>query len=462
MEDKELQRILREKFANFSVDVPRDSWEALANQLPAVAPDDGWCGALSDKMAAAETPVPHGDWKQIEKRLPAQRKKRRIVPLWVWNTAEAAAVAAVASLLLVLPVAKYVSAPTETPAPQYSATHTLPTATDSLPTSAKTISKTDKIFAATQQRKRANAPNETAETQSESTKTENANLPISANKIEFEPIISDEKSAETAHYQQIDIAEAERLMAEQQQHFSESLAADTLPEHRQKKAKRRSDAPNEAAASAVNVGLLASLSPNISQIVHQSSTSIGGAHVGTRSTTRTTSRHDLPFTVGISVGIPLYERLDLQTGLNYSYAHSTFNKADKLRGINSERKQQLHYLGVPLMLSYRIVDKQVVKFYVSLGGACEKGLVADQQVKRFNADGVLLADETDHHYIEGVQGSLTANVGLGLCFYKGMSIYFEPGFTWYIPSTRYPQPPNLRTEHPYNLSLTAGLRFNVK
>lgn len=162
------------------------------------------------------------------------------------------------------------------------------------------------------------------------------------------------------------------------------------------------------------------------------------------------------------MGIPLYERLDLQTGLNYSYAHSTFNKADKLRGINSEREQQLHYLGVPLMLSYRIVDKQVVKFYVSLGGACEKGLVADQQVKRFNTDGVLLANETDHHYIEGVQGSLTANVGLGLCFYKGMSIYFEPGFTWYIPSTRYPQPPNLRTEHPYNLSLTAGLRFNVK
>lgn len=142
-------------------------------------------------------------------------------------------------------------------------------ATDSLPTSAKTISKTDKIFAATHLQKCANAPTEMAETQSEPTATESATLPTSANKIDSESIIPDEKSAEKAQYQQIDIAEAERLMAEQQQHFSESLAADTLTEHRQKKAKRRSDAPNEAATSAVNVGLLASLSPNISQIVHR-------------------------------------------------------------------------------------------------------------------------------------------------------------------------------------------------
>ncbi len=458
---------MQEKFADFSVDVPHDSWEALADRLPAVAPDNDWRGALSDKMATAEMPVPHGDWKQVEKRLPAQRKKRRIVPLWVWNTAEAAAVAAVASLLLALPVVKYVGAPTETTAPQYSEAHALPTATDSLPTSAKIVSQNDKVLAAAKpapapRQKCATAPTETAETQSEPTATASANLPTSTNKTASAPIGADEKSAETAHYQQIDIAEAERLMVEQQQHFSESLVADTPTEQRQKKAKRHSDAPKEATTSAVNVGLLASLSPNIRQIVHQSSTSIGGTHIGTRSTVHTSSRHDLPFTVGVSVGIPLYERLDLQTGLNYSYAHSIFNKSDKLRGINSEREQQLHYLGVPLMLSYRIVDKQVVNFYVSLGGACEKGLVADQHTKRFNADDMLLADKTEHHYIKGVQGSLIANIGLGIYFYKGMSIYFEPGFAWYIPSTRYPQPPNLRTEHPYNLSLTAGLRFNVK
>ena len=74
----------------------------------------------------------------------------------------------------------------------------------------------------------------------------------------------------------------------------------------------------------------------------------------------------------------------------------------------------------------------------------------------------LLSSQTDHEYIKGIQGSLTANVGLAVMFFKGMGIYFEPGFTWYIPAEKFPQPVNSRTVHPYNLSLTAGLRFNLK
>lgn len=460
---------MRGKFADFEVEIPHDSWEALADRLPAVAPDDAWRGALSDKMASAETAVPPDDWKAIEKRLPAQRKKRRIVPLWLWNTAEAAAVAAVACLLLALPVTKYVSAPSETPTPQYSEAHAAAIATDTLPIPAKTVRHTDKMFAAAQsapahRQKRVHTPiepTETPQTQAGST----TNEPTSASATAFATVIADEQQAETTATPSIDMAEAERIMAEQQQHFSEALATDTLTAKQGKRAKKSpksADAPSNVEPSPVNVGLLASLSPNMSKITRSSSASIGGVHVGARSTTHTVAHHDLPFTVGISVGIPLYERLDLQTGLNYSYAHSTFKRSDNLRGIFSEREQQLHYLGVPLMLSYRIVDKQIIKFYVSLGGACEKGLVADQHVQRRNVDEVLLADETSHDYIKGVQGSLTANVGLSLSFYKGMAIYFEPGFTWYIPSTHYPQPTNLRTAHPYNLSLTAGLRFNVK
>lgn len=466
MEDKDLQRILQGKFADFEVDVPRDGWEALADRLRDVAPDDGWRGALSEKMASAETPVPRGDWSQVEKRLASRRERRRIVPLWVWNAAEAAAVAAAALLLVALPVAKYVAVPDDAFAPMYGEAQLMPVAADSTAVSAASNEPLAANRPAWLDARPFVAQTVPIEPQPERLVAENANLaeePMDAAEPDSATFAPDGILAETTATRQIDMDEAERIMADRQRRFAESLATDTLAENRGKKAKNDADDSAVAPSSArVNVGVLASLTPNMSKIMYLSSTSIGGAQVGTRSTARTVSRHDLPFTVGLSVGIPLYERLDLQTGLNYSYAHSTFNKSDRLRGITTERSQQLHYLGVPLMLSYRIVDRQVVKFYVSLGGACEKGLVADQHVQRLNVDGVLLSDETTHEYIEGVQGSLTANVGLGLCFYKGMSLYFEPGFTWYIPSTNYPQPANARTERPYNLSLTAGLRFNVK
>ena len=114
------------------------------------------------------------------------------------------------------------------------------------------------------------------------------------------------------------------------------------------------------------------------------------------------------------------------------------------------------------MLSYRIVDHKIVKFYVSGGGMGEKGLVRDVTTRYFENYDILWDTDSKQESIKGVQWSLTANIGVGVNLYKGLHLYFEPGFTWYIPNTHAPQPDNLRTEHLYNLSLTAGLRYNFE
>ncbi len=466
MKSKELQRLLQQKLNDFSVDLPADDWEAMASRLDAAVPsDEQWRGALQQTMATAETSVPKDDWKKIERRLP--KNARRLLPIWLWNTAEVAAVAAMAALLLALPMTKNAGNPTEISAPTFAQEQKI---CDSEKSTAETplLAQNDAEKTSFSEEKIATTPRTRSVRNSE--KLQEKSSAIAENQSEKVPEISNsEKSvpeedvsagnqSEIIGNQPITIDEADRLMAEKQQQLLANLEQSNI----EKDAETEKTIAETKRAASVDLGVLASLSPNISKIFYNSSTSLPGRHVALRSTTHVSTHHDLPFTIGLSVGIPLYERLDLQTGLNYSYAHSVFNSSDKMRGINSEREQQLHYLGIPLMLSYRIVDKQVVKFYVSLGGACEKALVADQRVQRTNADGALLEDKTWHEYIQGVQGSLLANVGVAFCFYKGMSLYFEPGFAWYIPSTRYQQPSNSRTEHPYNLSLTAGLRFNVK
>lgn len=210
------------------------------------------------------------------------------------------------------------------------------------------------------------------------------------------------------------------------------------------------------------VGLLASLTPDLPNMTTTPKTILMDNTFSYRSLLRTNAKHDLPIMVGLSVGIPLAKRLSLQTGLNYAYIHSLIIQSNLGTGNRTEDNQKLHYLGIPVMLSYRIVDHKIVKFYVSGGGMGEKGLVRDVTTRYFENYDILWDTDSKQESIKGVQWSLTANIGVGVNLYKGLHLYFEPGFTWYIPNTHAPQPDNLRTEHLYNLSLTAGLRYNFE
>ena len=75
--------------------------------------------------------------------------------------------------------------------------------------------------------------------------------------------------------------------------------------------------------------------------------------------------------------------------------------------------------------------------------------------------GQTVDERRDSKGIEGLQWSLTANVGVGVRIYKGLSFYAEPGFTWYIPNNVHPQPISLRTKSPYNFSIKTGLRVQI-
>ncbi|MCI7429874.1 MAG: PorT family protein [Bacteroidales bacterium] len=458
MKDKQLRQLLRDKLQNYEAPVPKGDWQAIADRLPSTATsaDNHWRGLLHHKMASYTTPLPENDWHDnMLGRLPTPRK-RRAVPLWVRYTIGLSAAAAVALLLLV-PAAFPPSATEHTPlladntntgetAVVAAAPAQTPTAA---PATADTPSTPNTKRSAQTTRNTAHSYNTTKHT------TDNADTAQPSEAIvEATPATTaGTDDTPTTHLPadqtpHISIEEAARLMREQQSAVATTDTAGTDER-----------TPRES----INLGILASLSPNVSEIFYMPSTTIAGSPIALRGTTTQNDRHDLPFSVGLSIGIPLCKRLDLQTGINYSYAHSRFTSTNRLQGTYSERNQQLHYIGVPLMLSFRIVDRRIIKFYVSAGGACEKGLIATQHRQTFEVENdALLSSQTDHEYIKGIQGSLTANVGLAVMFFKGMGIYFEPGFTWYIPAEKFPQPVNSRTVHPYNLSLTAGLRFNLK
>lgn len=458
MKDKQLRQLLRDKLQNYEAPVPKGDWQAIADRLPSTATsaDNHWRGLLHHKMASYTTPLPENDWHDnMLGRLPT-RRKRRAVPLWVRYTIGLSAAAAVALLLLV-PAAFPPSATEQTPllADNTNTGETAVVAAVPEQTSTAVQSAAEPPSTPTKRESKQATRNTAHSYNTTKHTTDNADTAQPSETIvETTPATTaGTDDTPTTHLPadqtpHISIEEAARLMREQQSAIATTDTAGTDER-----------TPRES----INLGILASLSPNVSEIFYMPSTTIAGSPIALRGTTTQNDRHDLPFSVGLSIGIPLCKRLDLQTGINYSYAHSRFTSTNRLQGTYSERNQQLHYIGVPLMLSFRIVDRRIIKFYVSAGGACEKGLIATQHRQTFEVENdALLSSQTDHEYIKGIQGSLTANVGLAVMFFKGMGIYFEPGFTWYIPAEKFPQPVNSRTVHPYNLSLTAGLRFNLK
>jgi hypothetical protein len=179
--------------------------------------------------------------------------------------------------------------------------------------------------------------------------------------------------------------------------------------------------------------------------------------------TYTDSQHDLPISFGFNVGIPIFEKLYVNTGLQYTLLHSeysTFERAEAGNLLKSTDNQYLHYLGVPVMLSYRFFNNRIVKIYCSAGGVVEKGLFEQHRFK--NTDRDALPQENTSEKIRGVQFSLNANIGASVRLFNSINLFVEPGAAWYIPAVKYIQPISSRTKNPLFVNLNAGLRFDIK
>ena len=79
--------------------------------------------------------------------------------------------------------------------------------------------------------------------------------------------------------------------------------------------------------------------------------------------------HYLPISVGLSVSYRLRPRLSVNTGLVYTYMKSDFSQIINTQEIR--QKQTLHYLGIPLNLSYQVYSRGRFKAYLSAGAEAD-------------------------------------------------------------------------------------------
>ena len=145
------------------------------------------------------------------------------------------------------------------------------------------------------------------------------------------------------------------------------------------------------------------------------------------------AKHRLPVTLGLSVHYQLNACLALLTGVNYTYLYSEFSKP---LYPNVYREQKLHYLGVPVGLSWQFWKTSGFSFYLSGSAMLQKCLNEKPWQWSVNASA-------------GAEYAITPLVGIFL--QPSLGYYFHDGTSF----------EHYYKEHPLAPSIEFGLRLHL-
>lgn len=165
--------------------------------------------------------------------------------------------------------------------------------------------------------------------------------------------------------------------------------------------------------------------------------------------------YSLPFSIGLSVSVPVCKNIELISGLNYTYLSG--NVSGSNASLTFDLKQELHYLGIPLKASVKFLNMGRFGVYAAFGGTLEKALTGVQHAHVDKTDGSS-SDWEHSQAIDGFQTSITGQLGVSFELNKTFNLYIEPGVSYYNPSD---QPISSRTEEPFNFNLGLGLRYRI-
>lgn len=169
----------------------------------------------------------------------------------------------------------------------------------------------------------------------------------------------------------------------------------------------------------------------------------------------TDTRHFLPVKAGVTVSWEFAPRWSLESGITYSWLLSKSRSGSDSYFMDS--RQTLHYIGIPLNISYGIWDNRWMKVYASAGGSMEK-CVGGSVRKNYIYGNETRKTEAEKLTVAPLQWSVGASAGLQFNISGLIGIYLEPGLTYHFRNGAPVE--TVYSDRPLNFSLNLGLRFS--
>ena len=163
--------------------------------------------------------------------------------------------------------------------------------------------------------------------------------------------------------------------------------------------------------------------------------------------------HDKPITFGLSMTKTINRKWNMETGLQYSQLKSEFILGEDDYYV--QKRQKIHYLGIPLRLSYKWFGANRWTAYTSVGIIMNiplSGKTDEQYVT-----GTVVPYSDSWHFTPQFQWTVGTGVGLQYNFANNWGVYLEPTFSWHIPNGSTTR--TIWTEHPFTITVPFGIRF---
>lgn len=164
------------------------------------------------------------------------------------------------------------------------------------------------------------------------------------------------------------------------------------------------------------------------------------------------AKHRPAVKFGVSVRYNLNERWSLQSGLTYSKLSSNFKH--KIADDNFDIEQNLHYVGLPIHVSYSLLRAKRFNVYTTVGGEIEK-LIKGKSTRKSKHDSKI---SQSYSSITENQPVFSMNAAMGGEYFlnEKVSAYVEPGASYYFKNGSNVE--NVYKDKPTNFNLNIGLR----
>lgn len=168
--------------------------------------------------------------------------------------------------------------------------------------------------------------------------------------------------------------------------------------------------------------------------------------------------HKIPVKVGLTARYNITGRLGVETGLTYSILSSSVKIGNSETGNNwSTGSQTLHYLGIPLNISFNILNSRYVNIYVTGGGMMEKSISGNIKTDEY-VDGKFDRTLTTNISPKGLQWSVNAAAGIQANILPQLGFFVEPGVSHHFKNGSRVR--SIYTDKPTDFSLGFGLRYS--
>lgn len=172
--------------------------------------------------------------------------------------------------------------------------------------------------------------------------------------------------------------------------------------------------------------------------------------------TKTEYEHHLPIRIGLSVAYALTDRLSIGTGLTYTRLSSDIKDASMESNYSGE--QRLHYVGIPVNVSYKVASSRWISLYGTAGVLAEK-CVSGTTDEGYVENNTMKYTNTQDISSKPLQMSVNAGVGIQFNVHDNVGIYAEPGLSYYFDDGSALQ--TIYKEKPLNFNLNVGVRFKL-